>query len=361
MARRVFLHIGAPKTGTSYVQDRLRLNRRRLAGHDVHYPLGPLGLPSSHFKPALDLIRRQWGGALADAEGHWDRLMRRVRRLDGTVVISHEILAAATPEQIERAMEDLAGSEVHVVFSVRDLARQVPAAWQESIKQYGTMPYQKFLRRVRSHPDDLWFWSVQDLPDVLTRWGAALPPERVHLVTVPHPGAESDLLWRRVCLVLGIDPSWAPRDSRRGNTSMGGPETTLVRRLNQRLRRAGLGSADHHTLVTELLVHENLAHRTTAFRTTLPPRMLGWAEQVADRWIAWVLESGIDVVGDLEDLRPVRAPDGRRGRNPDRARPRQMLGAALDALAVMVDEAARRPEPGLVRRVGHTVRSVRGR
>ena len=79
MSRRVYLHIGAPKTGTSYVQVRLRLNRRTLAANDVHYPLGPLGLPSSHFKPALEVIRRDWGGALADAEGSWARLMRRVR------------------------------------------------------------------------------------------------------------------------------------------------------------------------------------------------------------------------------------------------------------------------------------------
>jgi hypothetical protein len=359
MSRRVYLHIGAPKTGTSYVQDRLRLNRRSLAAHDVHYPLGPLGLPSSHFKPALDVIRRDWGGALADAEGSWARLMRRVRRLDGTVVISHEILAAADPEQIGRVMEDLAGSEVHVVYSARDLARQVPAAWQESVKQFGTMPYQRFLRRVRFRPDNLWFWMVQDLPAVLERWGAAIPAERVHLVTVPHPGSPQDLLWRRMCIVLGIDPAWAPRDSARGNTSMGGPETTLVRRLNQRLRKAGLAAADHRALVTDLLVHQNLARRGTTSRTVLPPRMLGWAEDVAEQWIGWALGSGIDVVGDLEELRPVR-PRGR-AHNPDRALPRQMLGAAIDALALMVEEAARRPPPGFARRVGHTVRSVRNR
>ena len=345
MRRRVYLHIGAPKTGTSYLQDRLRLNRGELAAHHVHYPLGPLGLPSSHFKPALDLIDRDWGGARADAEGAWPALVRRVRRLEGTAVVSHEILATATPEQVARAMHDLRGREVHVVYSARDLARQVPAAWQESVKQYQTLSYKRFLDRVQTRSPDLWFWQAQGLPDVLTRWGADLPPERIHLVTVPQSGAPADLLWHRFCEVFGIDPAWAPKDSPRGNTSMGGAETTLVRRLNKLLHRRGVSSTDHHTLVTELLVHQNLARRTKSARATLPPQMFGWAEEVAEQWIDWVRGSGIDVVGDPEELRPARPAEEPEWRSPDRPGGAPLLDAAVDALAVMVLEAARRPEP----------------
>jgi hypothetical protein len=128
MSRVVYLHVGAPKTGTTYLQDRLALNRNELARHDVHYPLG---LHASQFRPALDLIDMPWGGQREDVEGEWDALMGRVRRHSGTVIISHEILAGAKPAQITRAMEDLRGGEVHLVYSARDLARQIPAEWQE--------------------------------------------------------------------------------------------------------------------------------------------------------------------------------------------------------------------------------------
>jgi len=361
MSRRVYLHIGAPKTGTTYVQDRLRLNRGELADHDVHYPLGRLGLPSTHFKPALDLIGREWGGARADARGSWDRLMRRVRRLEGNVVISHEILAAATPERVARAFNDLKGSEVHIVYSGRDLARQLPAEWQESVKQFQKMPYQRFLKKARtaSQTDSsFFFWRAQGIPDVLTRWGALLPPERIHLVTVPQPGAPRDLLWWRFCDVVGIDPAWAPKDSDRGNTSLGSAETTLVRRLNQRLRRVGLSRADHQALVTELLVHQNLARRKSSSRTTLPPKMFDWVQDVSEQWIGWLEESGIDVVGDLDELRPVRPSRGGNWRDPDHPRPMEMLDAAVDGLVVMLREAARRPDPD--RSVGGRVRSTLG-
>ena len=126
--RVVYLHVGAPKTGTTYLQDRLALNSHALARHDVFYPLS---LHASQFRPALDLLDMPWGGLQEDVDGEWDALMGRVRRLSGTVVISHEILAAAKPAQVRKAMAGLEGSEVHLVYSARDLARQIPAEWQE--------------------------------------------------------------------------------------------------------------------------------------------------------------------------------------------------------------------------------------
>jgi len=48
MSRVVYLHVGAPKTGTTYLQDRLALNKAELARHGVHYPLQ---LHASQFRP----------------------------------------------------------------------------------------------------------------------------------------------------------------------------------------------------------------------------------------------------------------------------------------------------------------------
>src|SRR3954451_9558246 len=107
MSRVVYLHVGAPKTGTTYLQDRLALHRNELARHGIHYPLG---LPASQFRPALDLIDMPWGGQRQDVEREWDALMGRVRRLSGTVIQSPEILAGAKPEQISRPRRDLANS-----------------------------------------------------------------------------------------------------------------------------------------------------------------------------------------------------------------------------------------------------------
>lgn len=362
MTRRVYLHVGAPKTGTTYLQDRLALNRQELARHDVHYPLG---LHASHFKAALDLLDLSWGGQREGARGEWAKLVDRVNRHDGTVIVSHEILAGARPAQIRRAMEDLGSAEVHLVYSARDLARQIPAEWQEGIKHRRRRSFARFLQQVqnaRRTKPTMWFWKAQGLPDVITRWGQGLPPEHIHLVTVPQPGAPRDLLWQRYCEAFGIDPAWAPAESDRENVSIGTAETALVRRLNRRLKRAGLAGDDYRRLVRQLVVHETLAQRTAMTRATLPPSAYPWVEEIAQEWVDWVEGSGIHVIGDVADLRPVRPAEDAVWHDPDKPRRREMVDAALDAMVALTVEAASRPDPDdqLSAKLGRAARRLRG-
>jgi hypothetical protein len=344
MADVVYLHVGSPKTGTTYIQDRLALNRAQLARHGVRYPLGVRG---DMFHAALDLIERPWGGMLPDAKGEWDALVKRTRRAGGRAVISHEILAGATGEQVERAVASLAPAEIHVVLTARDLARQVPAEWQERLKHQGRMRYGKFVRRIQKPRSAIGrsFWQVQGIVQVLERWSRQLPPDRVHVVTVPQPGAPHGELWRRFCRAVDVDPAWAPLDSVRRNPSIGAPESAMLRQLNDRLRRTGLEHADYRTLVRHLIVHETLATEPVEQRITLPPDCFEWAEEIFDSWREWIVGSGVDVVGDVEELRPVRPAPDAVWHDPDRTRPRQVADAALDALVAMIEEAARRDDP----------------
>lgn len=341
----VYLHVGAPKTGTTYLQDRLSLNRRTLARHRVHYPLG---LQGDMFVPALDLIGRRWGGRLQSAKGEWDALMKRTMRAKGKVVISHEILAGATPDQVARAMDDLRSVEVHIVYTARDIARQVPAEWQEHVKHRQRTSFRRYLRSVRANDDrnlDLWFWNVQGLPGVLERWGHGIPPERQHLVTVPQRGSDPGTLWRRFCEAIDVDARWAPLDSERRNPSIGTAETTLVRRLNKRLVGADIDPEDYVRLVRNLLVHQTLARRDDMEPIRLPARAFRWAEEIAAEWVTWVAASGIHVVGDVHDLMPVAPERLGKQRNPDKPKPGDVTDAALDALVALLVETSRRPEP----------------
>jgi hypothetical protein len=361
MTRVVYLHVGAPKTGTTYLQDRLAVNRSQLSRHGIHYPLA---LHASHFRPALDILQMPWGGLQEKVDGEWDGLMQRVRHHNGSVIVSHEILAAAKPSQVKRAMAGLEGSEVHLVYSARDLARQIPAEWQEGIKHQRKQSFAAYLTRVqsarRSKPS-MWFWRVQSLPDVLSRWSRGLPPERVHLVTVPQAGAPRDLLWERYCQAFGIDPAWAPKESHRENVSIGAAESTLLRKLNRRLNRAGFQSEDYRRLIREVMVHRTLAQRPNMTRVTLPPAAFPWATEVAEEWIEWVVGSGIDVVGDVKDLRPREPEDPESWNDPDRPRRMEMVDAALDALVALAQEAARREDPDaqLTARIGRVARRLR--
>jgi hypothetical protein len=350
MSRRVYVHIGAPKTGTTYLQDRLARNSRSLAEHGVHIPTrAPLmSTGMFHFRAALDLMQQDWGGAPGHAEGAWDAMVRRVRRARDTAIISHEILAPAAPEYVARLKSDLTDAgvkEIHIVYSARDLARQAPAGWQESVKQGRRWKYRRYLSRIRNGRP--WFARAFDLPTVLSSWGSGLPPEHVHVVTVPQADAveaDPDLLWHRFCTAFDIDAEWAPEDSDRTNASLGSAETQVLRALNERIGRTTRNHPGYDALILGMLADETLGGRDSS-PILLPPPMWEWAQERGAAWGEWLEQSGVDIVGDPAELLPEPLPDDPRFKHPDRISNKAQLRAALDALAAMTEEAASRPDP----------------
>ena len=294
-------------------------------------------------------MRLPWGGLEREAVGAWDRLAAEVRDWGGTTaVISHEILAAASRSQVGRALESLghqrdgSGVEVHLVLSVRDLVRQIPAEWQENVKHRSGMSYARFLARItdpaRNSRIASWFWSVQEVPEILDRWGADLPPERIHLVTVPSPGGAPDLLWKRFSQAFGLEGIDLILEDERVNPSLGVPETALIRRINRvgqpRPRARRLPSARPRAARPPDAVAPG------AVATAGPAA--GAGALGAERESAFVAEierRGYDVVGDLHDLRgnPTLHPYV----DPDKPRERDVAGAAVDAIKALLLENAR--------------------
>ncbi|MGI8646482.1 MAG: hypothetical protein ACR2JD_09220 [Nocardioides sp.] len=359
--RRLLLHVGTPKSGTSHLQDVLFRNQETLAAHGICYPADRF---DAHFLAALDLMRLPWGGLETEAVGAWDRLAAAVRECEGTAIISHEILATASRSQVVRALSSLGadepdGPEIHIVLSVRDLVRQIPAEWQENVKHRSALSYTRFLERIRD-PErgsriGSWFWGVQEIPDILNRWGQDLPPERVHLVTVPPPGAPSGLLWERFSRAFGLDGLDLDLTAERANPSLGVPETALLRRINRAASRV-VDPPDYRPLVRELVAHQTLSRRTASPRLRLPPDSHPWVADLERAWVAEIERRGYDVVGDVSDL--LGAPPDPAYADPDSPSERAVAGAAVDAITALLLENARLR--GEESRLGGELRAVRG-
>jgi hypothetical protein len=344
------VHVGAPKTGTSYVQDLLFTEREALAAEGILYPGDRF---DAHFLAALDLLELSWGGLERQAVGAWDRLAEQVRAWPGTAIISHEILATATARQARRALESLAdpddpgGCEIHLVLTARDLVRQIPAEWQENVKHRRVISFGDFLDTVTDPAREgalaSWFWGVQEVPDILRRWGSTLPAEHVHLVTVPPPGAPRDLLWQRFAQVLGLDTDRYRPSGARANPSLGVPETALIRALNTRLNNGVLANEDYRHFVRELLAHRTLSQRRGSARLTLPPRVREWAEQLSETWVEELAGHGYDVVGGLDELRPVASAELQAApyADPDAPDQSEVADAALEATTTLLLESTR--------------------
>jgi len=341
MTRKVILHVGTPKTGTSYLQHVLFHNRPKLRRHGIVYPADR---HDAHFLAALDLMRMPWGGLEAQAIGAWDKLAASVRRAHADAIISHEILATASRAQIGRALESLGhgdGTEIHLVLSVRDLVRQIPAEWQENVKHRAGLSYGAFLKQIQDPRREgripTWFWGVQEIPDILERWGHDLPPEHVHVVTVPPAGGSPELLWKRFVEAFGLDGIDLQLDGERVNPSLGSAETTLIRRINRAANEA-LEPAYYRPLVRELVAHQTLSRRRKTPRLALPPDVHPWATALQQSWTDEIRRRGYDVIGDLDDLQG--APPVQEYADPDHPDEALVSSAAVDALkAVLLDHA----------------------
>ena len=228
-----------------------------------------------------------------------------------------------------------------MIVSVRDLVRQIPAEWQENVKHRRVIRYRDFLDEIRE-PERTgtiatWFWGVQEIPDILNRWAHDLPPDHVHLVTVPPSGSPRGILWERFSRTFGLDGLTLDVTEERANPSLGVPETALIRRLNVAVN-AELPPGDYRPLVRELLAHRTLSQRTSSRRLTLPPTDHQWVRDLEDAWIAEVEARGYQVCGSLAELRG--APPVTDYADPDHPDEAAVASAGIDSLRVLLLELA---------------------
>jgi hypothetical protein len=340
---RVYVHIGEPKTGTTFLQQVMWTNKAELRAAGLLLP-GPR--PMAHWRAAQDLrdVPQIPNDPVGPNKGAWDKLVRQVLRAPAAGVISHELLAAADRDQAERGIRSLAGAEVHVVLTVRDFASLLPAEWQETVKHRNTREWDDWLadvidvESIAENRREFWFWKVHDTIEVLRTWTSLLPPEQVHVITVPQRRTDPDLLWKRFAGVVGIDPDVVDTARARSNASLGLAEVELLRRVNAAMPDE-LPGWFYMRNVKDALAHGALAARPSALgRLELPPEREKWAREHAETVVEGLRDSGYDIVGDLQELVPATASGGA---HPRDARPEEMLDSAVVAISALLGELAK--------------------
>ncbi len=357
MARTVFFHVGLPKTGTTYLQTILWNNRDELKRQGVLLP----GFGPRQHLWASGVVRED---PKIDRRGPrakhaWKVLRGQVDDWDGTALISHEFFAGATEEQVARTIADLGDAEVHVVVTAREMVSLVTARWQEFVKNGATTPIDGYPVREETNPHDEWDWGSLDLADVLRRWGAEIPPERVHVLTLPKPSEPRETLWLRFAELVGIDASTCDASSSEANESLGVVEVELLRRVNGDLQ--GFGKAvDRGVWIRGYLAQDKLVPRRGEKFWPSAGRVEELRQRGA-RAADFVAAQGYDVIGDADSLRtPAELPERR---HPDSVTDTEMLAAATATIAEMMTDLRRvtHEAEALSRHTGRAGGAQRGR
>ena len=339
MTQTVFAHIGAFKTGTTYTQHVLWQNKERLAADGILFPESPNR--RDQITAVWDLLNfRRSGFQPADVPGGWQRLTEAIARWDGpTAVVSGEMLSQAKPRHVRRMAADLSPAELHVVLTARDLARVLPASWQERLKNARSFSWPEFMTSVqdtaREHEPGLGFWRQQDLSAILRRWNAHVPAEHIHVVTVPPPGSPRGLLLERLGQVIGSDATqWDP-EVENSNESLGAAEAQLLLRVNERIKDQVTWQVYAHA-VKNVLARGALAGRPNSRPIVLPAEYHGWATDQARLIVEELRADGYPVEGDLADLIPAPSNVDDASRPPHDAPVEEVLAAAEDAIVALV-------------------------
>lgn len=361
----VYVHVGLPKTGTTHLQDRLWRNRDLALTHaGLLYPGNRI---DDHFHAAAHLQPERyldWADpAHADV---WPSMVAQMKAWPKASLVSHELFANAGPTHIRQLVADLDfADEIHVVLTVRDLARQVPSVWQENVKNQRRASLPAFVDAIAADAAGTGtgtepFWEFQDYRRIVADWSAVIGAERVHLVTVPAAGTTTagDGLWERFVRVLGADPADLTAQVPSTNKSLSAGQTELLRRLNDRLQPGDIEWHRYESLVKGVLIGEYLFATLDDAPETLSGDQLAWTAGMADGMVQALVDGGYPVSGTLDDLRvsatvtsetaPVTSDDA--------------LEAALAAIALWA-KTAPVPDnrPALKTRAANLVRRARRR
>ncbi len=335
--QRLYFHVGLPKSGSTYLQTVLGTHRAALREHDHVYPfVGREGM----FHAAVEMAGTpaRWGLDPVEIEGTFAHLLRRGRRLGGTVVLSHEIFGAATQEQVDVMAPLLRDFDLHVVVTARDLGRSVTAVWQEEVKNGRVRTFAEFSGGLLDDgaavpATGVTFWRSQHLMNVLARWGALVPADHVHVVPCPPAGTAPALLWERFAEAVdlpadAVDLTQIPTR----NESLGAPQVTFLREVleevDDRLEQPW------HARVAKRWFAQTLLGAVPSAKPVAPAELTEQLAEIAAAWVEEVRSAGYRVHGDLQDLVPRSADPA--APHPDDVRAEDVLAGLPGVVAQML-------------------------
>jgi hypothetical protein len=330
--RPLYLHIGLQKTGTSYLQSVFWESQAELQRQGLDL------VPDSK-RATFHLmlrVRDRYNPAVdpAGAGRALERYPQQLAAASGSrALTSEESLAPAKPQQIERLMAACRDRDVHLIVTLRDLARSIPSAWQEQVKAGSPQTYDEYLEQlVRQQGNtDSPLWRNKDIPAILDRWEAFVPADRVHIVTVPPSGSDPQALLRRYCSVLDIDPAGLQRASGARNEALGRVQAELLRRVNAQLDES-YRRRDVYGDIGKRLFAMGILGPQKGERLKVPQVYEEWCSEVSARYVERLASREYDVSGDPADLMPSPSAFGPETERPSDAEVAEAATAALASL-----------------------------
>ncbi|MER5938775.1 hypothetical protein ABT121_15800 [Streptomyces sp. NPDC001928] len=351
------LHIGPHKTGTTSIQGALFAARDDMARYGVEWPAA-----TRHPMEAV-LAACARAGMLGDTpptERHWERLLERVRATGRrTSVLSSEFFADAPDDDtIARIAEQLGGDPVHVLVTLRPLARIMPSQWQQYVQNGLRMGYEDWLEHMLRKPPyekpNPSFWRRHRHDRLVERWARVVGAERVTVVVVDDRDREG--LMRTFEGLLGLPEGLLRLVPDAANRSLTLAETEMLRNLNREFRANELPEELYSQLVRNgavMHMKNTCAPGPGDVKICTPQWAVEAAAEIGAEMAERIGVMGVRVLGDMRLLSAVPKPATRTEAQP-RIAPEAAAQALYGALAAAAAAPVRHAAPAKSRTVHQT-------
>ena len=306
---KLFLHVGFHKTGTTSLQDALNRNRAELLTQGLVYPKTRRFRAQHEF--AWSAGQRGWGwkqfGGSQAGPGPARRMFRLIRSSKQDVIISSEFLSELTPPKIQKLISSIGDKDLRVIFTVRPVAKILPSAYQQEVKNGSKLTFDRWLERVlepeQENRNKTRFWTRHSHHIEIAKWAGVVGKERITVIVADE--SKPEFLTDSFFKLVGADTSnFVESKKKIVNRSMDLAEIELLRRINAKFDR-NLGWDEYVVGIRSTLVKtwtQSVLSENSPGKLANPEAF----KQAIDKRVNEVTEGirslGVEILGDVGSL-----------------------------------------------------------
>ncbi|MEY3168280.1 MAG: hypothetical protein RLY44_260 [Actinomycetota bacterium] len=314
--KRLIIHPGFHKSGTTALQESFALNRPLLRENGIFYP--PIG-SKAHHRVAWALTQRPWGwnrrGGERTPEKYWDRMSSRINGAkEETVILSSEFFSEIDGERIRKIRSEIKGRDIQILFTLRPLAKLLPSSYQQYLKYGITVEYEDWLHAILDKPGESkvspTFWKRHSHGKVVARWVDIFGKSNVTLLIVNE--AQPTFLFDEINKFLNLPTGTLNAAPSGSNRSLTMEEISLLLELNRQFPKERVWD-EYEVFVRAGYIRHLTDHVPPAAdkaRLLTPQWAVDKANELGKVIQKELLGTGVKIIGDVDSLGNSLVPIG---------------------------------------------------
>ena len=316
MSKKVFIHVGFHKTGTTAIQESLHSHRDELNKLGLIYATKHR---KANHRQAWALSERYWGwknrGGKKTPASEWIKQVKSLKSNKSNSILSSEFFSELNDAKLNRMASDLRDFQVEVIFTIRPLSKMLASSYQQYLKYGIKASYDEWLLDIfQNAPKSKLtptFWKRHRHEVVIARWAKVFGNQNVHLVVVDE--SEPEFLFDSFNQILQLPAGTLSEVVNSGtNRSLNYSEISLLLAINRAFPK-DRNWADYEAFIREGSIRRltNQADLAGLGEKLLTPQ---WAvdesQKITLNSINEINALGIRIYGDVNQMAKASIPVG---------------------------------------------------